>query len=692
MRTRDFVTNAGLSSMTNVAIEDNLPALQRPLTANSDLGTCTIVNNGYGGRVTCAISSLGGNQAAHITITAQATTSVPPTLPQPMRNNAQASIDQATTVTTYADTILQDCRACVNGAGPVYGTAQAAVDAASPGDAVWIAGTCVGADAGQQVHVTQDLTLRGGYRADFGTWDPATYPTTLDAAGQGRVVTVQGPAQVMLESLRITGGDATGLGGLDWSDAGGGLYAITATVTLSDTQVTGNIASTQGQGFGGGVGVATTTLDHNTGATGMFGMGHGGGLAAEFSIVHLQNSRLENNVAGPFFGEGGGAYVFESDLDADATIWFSNTASASGWGLGGGLYVTGDAPFALTNCVLTENQSDDGSGAGGSGLAVDGAPGVLLHPTIARNRGSEAVSLSYTSTVAITNAVVVSHSVGIRATDGGAATVNGVLWHDNVTNTVGNVTVNNALAGDPAFEPDGYHVTPGSPARDSGVPDDIDGQARPFGPAYDLGADEYAYYVVTGVHIDGPTDTVVGVPQTFTATISPITATQPITYIWEATGLAGVVHPNGGIVDTAVFTWPVAGPQWVTVTAANKYSPGASTPHGITATNQPPVANAGANLTVTVGSPVTLDGSGSHDPDEHLPLAYGWTQTGGPAVGGPWSVVKPAFTAPGTPANLTFSLMVTDSVGLASVVPDTVVVIVISNQYHLYLPLVLRNF
>ena len=74
--------------------------------------------------------------------------------------------------------------------------------------------------------------------------------------------------------------------------------------------------------------------------------------------------------------------------------------------------------------------------------------------------------------------------------------------------------------------------------------------------------------------------------------------------------------------------------------------------------NQAPVASAGAAQTVATGATVTLDGSGSSDPNEN-PLTYQWTQTGGPAVtlSSP-TAVKPTFTAPATAATLTFQLVV----------------------------------
>ena len=41
---------------------------------------------------------------------------------------------------------------------------------------------------------------------------------------------------------------------------------------------------------------------------------------------------------------------------------------------------------------------------------------------------------------------------------------------------------------------------------------------------------------------------------TFTAYVQPITATTPLTYTWQATGLPGIVH-TGGLTDTAAFAW-----------------------------------------------------------------------------------------------------------------------------------------
>ncbi len=83
--------------------------------------------------------------------------------------------------------------------------------------------------------------------------------------------------------------------------------------------------------------------------------------------------------------------------------------------------------------------------------------------------------------------------------------------------------------------------------------------------------------------------------------------------------------------------------------------------------DQPPIADAGPDLTVDEYRQVILDGSNSSDPDgpENRPVDYNWTQTAGPAVdleGADTPVA--AFTAPEVGAGgdrLSFLLTVVDS-------------------------------
>lgn len=97
------------------------------------------------------------------------------------------------------------------------------------------------------------------------------------------------------------------------------------------------------------------------------------------------------------------------------------------------------------------------------------------------------------------------------------------------------------------------------------------------------------------------------------------------------------------------------------------------------AANQLPVANVGADQTVASAAGVTLDGSGSTDPEAQT-LTYAWTQTGGTSVtlSGD-TTATPGFTAPTLGWNapdvqLTFQLVVND--GLQDSTADTVTITV----------------
>ncbi len=87
----------------------------------------------------------------------------------------------------------------------------------------------------------------------------------------------------------------------------------------------------------------------------------------------------------------------------------------------------------------------------------------------------------------------------------------------------------------------------------------------------------------------------------------------------------------------------------------------------LTVLNAVPVANAGPDQTVGESAAVTLDGSGSTDPNGDA-LTFAWAQTAGPTVtldGA--SSATPSFTSPSVFAatTLTFRLTVTDPEGLA---------------------------
>lgn len=163
----------------------------------------------------------------------------------------------------------------------------------------------------------------------------------------------------------------------------------------------------------------------------------------------------------------------------------------------------------------------------------------------------------------------------------------------------------------------------------------------------------------------------------------------PLTYQWFQTSGPGVPLSNPQAAQPTFPAPPM--PCVLTFDLFVTDSLGtASAPDSVTITvqNQAPVANAGPDQTAIVNASVLLDGTGSYDPDGHLPLTYLWTQTGGPIVvlDNP-AASSPIFAAPSTPATLTFSLVVTDSLMVPSV-SDTVSIFVIGNS--VYLPMLIK--
>jgi len=95
-----------------------------------------------------------------------------------------------------------------------------------------------------------------------------------------------------------------------------------------------------------------------------------------------------------------------------------------------------------------------------------------------------------------------------------------------------------------------------------------------------------------------------------------------------------------------------------------------------------PVADAGTDIEVYTADPVTLDGSGSYDPEDGQNIEYQWEVSNGnpdTVTLSDSSVVDPGFNAPTTPGDYTFTLEVKDSKDQWSD-PDDVVVHVLNRQ------------
>jgi len=395
---------------------------------------------------------------------------------------------------------------CGTGYTPCHATVQGAVDGANDGDVIKVAaGTYTGVlgralplgylnppASGlvtQVVYISKTVTIQGGYTpGNWTTPDPINNPTLIDAQGQGRALVIAGNITPTLTGLRLTNGNATGLGGgpLPSPDGGGGVYIITASATISNCQVFSNTAD-RGGGFY--LDSSPATLNGNAVLSNTINRS-GGGLYLYRSAAILNGNTVRANTAA-FYG--GGLYVYQSAATFDGNSIISNTAND----LGGGVYLF-ESSSTLMNTIVADNRAD----SNGSGVAVEAASPRLLHTTIARNTGGDGsgVNVWSASAVVITNTILVSQTVGVRVEAGSAVTLESTLWNGNTTNTSGNVvTGTHNYTGDPNFvnaNAGNYHIAAGSAAInrgvDAGVATDLDGIARPQGSQPDLGAYEAA--------------------------------------------------------------------------------------------------------------------------------------------------------------------------------------------------------
>ena len=151
---------------------------------------------------------------------------------------------------------------------------------------------------------------------------------------------------------------------------------------------------------------------------------------------------------------------------------------------------------------------------------------------------------------------------------------------------------------------------------------------------------------------------------------------QTLRYQWRQTG-GTTVQLSNATAARPTFTAPAvtSGSTTLTfsltVTDSQNASASDSSQVVVTssATNQPPVAEAGSNQIVASRSLVTLNGSSTSDPEKQ-PLTYRWVQKSGPAVTlQNANTARPTFRAPVVTSyvlTLSFELRVTDPQGLST--------------------------
>ena len=317
---------------------------------------------------------------------------------------------------------------------------QTALAQATDGEVIVVAeGTYTGTGEAV-VTITKTVTLRGGWDGTAAPGSlrlPGVYITTLDGENARRVAYITGTVSPILDGFTLQNGSASG-------DSGGAIYAHNASPVINNCRI---LSSTADQG---------------------------GGVSFIYGAPTLRNSVVMNNQA--------------------------NEA--------GGLEIVGSDPFTMTNNIVARNSSINGSPVRVHGISNHPtcpgecpSQGTLLHNTFVTNTSdiSWMITVGPTATLTFANTIV-DQPGGIWVEKGASVTLDKTLWKTGLQDRVngyGTYLVRDSIYGDPAFvNPNGgdYHIGLASAAIDQGmdvgVDDDIDGDPRPQGSGYDIGADE----------------------------------------------------------------------------------------------------------------------------------------------------------------------------------------------------------
>ncbi len=365
----------------------------------------------------------------------------------------------------------------------IFGSIQDAIDMPTPvSDLITVSGICRGVNTidyngspiSQTVHLTETLTIQGGWNSDFS--EQTFEATYIDPQGRGRGIFVVGNIQPIVESIIIINGDATGLaGGPNDEDAGGGIYNADAQPTFTAVSVYSSTAQLGG------------AIYNNDGQ-------------ATYQPIFIENNLIEY-VRGQIMTNtatlaGAAYYAYSGTVTIDGVEMINNSAPN-----GAGVY-NENAIITATNNILAGNSGTNGAGFYNSSPMTT----TVLHNTFFSNTVSNQGGGLYSSggPISVTSNIFdrngASSGPAIFA-NGGTITADYNYYYDDATPVVGTSAGSNSISST-SIEPGltdpnngDFHLLEDAPAIDNGDPNspilrDYEDDPRPSDQGPDIGADE----------------------------------------------------------------------------------------------------------------------------------------------------------------------------------------------------------